>query len=356
VTTLKQTYNLKLSAAVLLLTIATAQFYWLCSFKGFAIPIALADALGSYLLLYVFFLFLDFGIKQYLHPIARYGIMVVQGFVFTIIWLVACQWMMEKSFSDIAYETFWNDTFYIRGLIAWVLICDYFIVRYFVNILAQQNDIDDKEKATLQLRKEAELFKLRHQLHPHFLFNSLNSINALIGTEPKLARNMIQQLSQYLRQTLKKEDNNSITVAEELEDLHLYLSIEQVRFGHRLVVEEQIDPACLTQLIPPFLIQPLVENAIKYGLYGTTGKVLIQVQGKMEVGHFVFTITNPFDDTATHTKGTGFGIESIRRRLYLLYAQNDLLQLHTEKRKDYLQDEAVLTPFFTAIIKIPIAL
>ncbi len=95
-------------------------------------------------------------------------------------------------------------------------------------------------KEALQLRqlaKDAELYKLRQQLQPHFLFNSLNSISALVTSRPEQARKMIQQLSDFLRGTLKKEENQWITLEEELQHLELYLDIEKVRFGHRLHTE-----------------------------------------------------------------------------------------------------------------------
>lgn len=344
--------NLRLSAAILLLTISTAQFYWLCAYKEFPIDISLADALGTNMLLYGIFMFLEYGFSSYVPPIARYGIVGAQGFALTAAWLFLSQWTLKYSFHNEAYAEFWNDTFYIRGLIGWILICDYSLINQFVKHLIKQDSFSEQEQHSLQLRKEAELFKLRQQLHPHFLFNSLNSINALIGKEPKQARTMVQQLSEFLRHTLKKEDNDLITIQEELDDLRIYLSIEQVRFGHRLTIEESIHANCLEAKIPPFLLQPLVENAIKYGLYGTTGQVNISIKGTLTDNQFTFTITNPYDPDAVNTKGTGFGLESVRRRLYLLFARNDLLTV-TDGTREIPEEDRVMR-FFEASIKIPV--
>ncbi|WP_118972438.1 sensor histidine kinase [Taibaiella koreensis] len=349
------TLNVKLSAAIILLTISTAQFYWLCAFKGFPVDIALADALGSNLLLYGIFLFLEYGFSHYVPPIARYGIIAAQSFGFCIAWLLLCQWTLKNSFDNKAYTVFWNDTFYIRGLIGWILLCDYNLINYFVRHLSNQDSLSEQEQHSLQLRKEAELFKLRQQLHPHFLFNSLNSINALIGKEPKHARTMVQQLSEFLRHTLKKEDNDLITIQEELEDLRIYLSIEQVRFGHRLTIEEHIHTDCMEARIPPFLLQPLVENAIKYGLYGTTGPVTIYIKGTLTQDQFLFSIVNPYDPDAVTTKGTGFGLESVRRRLYLLFARNDLLVVQSQPPEPD-SDPEHAHHHFTATISIPVTL
>jgi two-component system LytT family sensor kinase len=347
------TLNLKLSAAILLLTISTGQFYWLCSFKDFPIDIALADALGTNLLLYGVFLFLEYGFSQYVPPIARYGIIGVQSFGFAAAWLFLSQWTLKNSFDNKDYAIFWNETFYIRGLIGWILICDYNLINYFVKHLSREDSLNEQEQHSLQLRKEAELFKLRQQLHPHFLFNSLNSINALIGKEPKHARIMVQQLSEFLRHTLKKEDNDLITIKEELDDLRIYLSIEQVRFGHRLTIEENIHADCMDAKIPPFLLQPLVENAIKYGLYGTIGPVTIYIKGMLTNDQFIFSIVNPYDPDAVTTKGTGFGLESVNRRLYLLFARNDLLKVSNDEL-DKGENPDSLHHYFTATINIPI--
>lgn len=350
-----KTLNVKLSAAILLLTIATAQFYWLCAFKEFPVDIALADALGSNLLLYGIFLFLEYGFSHYVPPIARYGIIAAQSFGFAAAWLFLSQWTLKNSFDNKDYAAFWAETFYIRGLIGWILLCDYNLINYFVKHLSNQESLNEQEQHSLQLRKEAELFKLRQQLHPHFLFNSLNSINALIGKEPKHARTMVQQLSEFLRHTLKKEDNDLITIKEELEDLRIYLSIEQVRFGHRLTIEEHIHADCMDAKIPPFLLQPLVENAIKYGLYGTTGPVSIYIKGTLTSEQFIFSIVNPYDPDAVTTKGTGFGLESVRRRLYLLFARNDLLTVNSDRPASE-NDKEQPHDYFTATIHIPVSL
>ena len=117
------------------------------------------------------------------------------------------------------------------------------------------------------------------QLQPHFLFNSLNSINALIGFKPDEARKMIHQLSDFLRGTLKKDDDQlQVTLNDELQHLNLYLEIEKVRFGHRLQTEISCDERSGSAKLPSMLLQPIVENAIKFGLYDTTGEVVVSLR------------------------------------------------------------------------------
>jgi len=197
---------------------------------------------------------------------------------------------------------------------------------------------NDAEK----LSRDAELYKLRQQLQPHFLFNSLNSISALIGSDPSQARNMIHQLSDFLRTTLRKEEEQWVKMEEELQSLELYLEIEKVRFGHRLSTSIVKDEESLHMLIPPMLLQPVVENAIKFGLYDTTDAVTIYISVLYENDSLKVIVQNPFDpETAGPRHGTGFGLNSVKRRLYLLFARTDLVETSA---KDHV---------FTTTINIP---
>ncbi|MES2690069.1 MAG: histidine kinase [Bacteroidota bacterium] len=230
-------------------------------------------------------------------------------------------------------------------------------VRYFFNLLnitllsvfmylwfyfRDEKQRQDQLLQAQTLNKEAELVSLRQQLQPHFLFNSLNSISALVGTRPEEARKMIHQLSEFLRGTLRKEDYATFSLADELQHLQLYLDIEKVRFGHRLSTTLAADENTLQSKIPPLILQPLVENAIKFGLYDVAGEVNINVTCRLEDNYLSVTITNPFDpQTSTPKKGAGFGLTSVQRRLYLLHARNDLLMT---QHKDNL---------FTTTVKIP---
>jgi two-component system, LytTR family, sensor kinase len=198
----------------------------------------------------------------------------------------------------------------------------------------EQKTMNERKVDAERLAKEAELFKLRQQLQPHFLFNSLNSISALTGTQPEKARHMIHQLSDFLRGTLRKDDQQWSTLEEEIKYLELYLEIEKVRFGHRL----QTDIICAEELmpykLPSLLLQPVVENAIKFGLYDTTGEVMIKLEATAENNYLKIKVENPFDpETSQPLKGTGFGLTSIQRRLFLLFARQDLLSTEKDETK-----------------------
>jgi len=244
-----------------------------------------------------------------------------------------------------------NDTMYINQLyqstglrfgIGFLLVSCIAMMSLLWYNQQDQKKMDAHKAETEQLAREAELYKLRQQLQPHFLFNSLNSISALTALQPEKARHMINQLSEFLRGTLRKDEKQWNTLKEEMQYLELYLEIEKVRFGHRLQTAVDCDEASLDLKLPSLLLQPVVENAIKFGLYDTTGDVLIKVKAQKKDNSLEVFVENPFDpETSQPLKGTGFGLPSIQRRLFLLFARQDLLI--TKKEDNH----------FTTIILIP---
>jgi len=252
------------------------------------------------------------------------------------------EWISEQALlplheGNTSYLNFFNQSEPIRWAIAFLMITSAGLINLFYNKWKEEQDLYEREASTHVMVKEAELQKLQLQLQPHFLFNSLNSINALIMTQPDKAGKMVQQLSDFLRATLKRADEQWITLAKEIEYLQLYLSIEKVRFGHRLDVRMDLDDQIQLWLIPPLLLQPLVENAIKFGLYGTTGQVIVHLSTQRAGNSLLVAITNPFDEDMQPAEGSGFGLSGLRRRLYLLYARNDLLSTRTEENKFIVQ-------------------
>ena len=248
---------------------------------------------------------------------------------FAILWLFLCRWLLDLTVKF--YETspdFLHRSLPIRFTIAQLILGCIALVSALWYNWSEQKENEARKADAEKLSKDAELFKLRQQLQPHFLFNSLNSINALIGMKPDEARKMVQQLSDFLRGTMRKEENQLITFSEELEYLKLYLEIEKVRFGYRLKTETDIEDASLVWKIPSLLLQPLMENAIKFGLYGTTGEVTIGLRARVVDKHLVVAVMNPFDPDMQMPPGTGFGLNSVKRRLYLLFGRNDLVEIN----------------------------
>ncbi len=229
-------------------------------------------------------------------------------------------------FNDVNYLHFLESSMPIRFIISLLVISFVTLLNWMWSNLQEQTEQEKRRADAKQLVKEAELARLRQQLQPHFLFNSLNSISALAGSKPNEARKMIQQLSDFLRGTLKKDDQECVELKEELEHLKLYLEIEKVRFGYRLQIDINFEENSLTLSIPPLLLQPIVENAIKFGLYDTIDEITISICSYAKDGLLYVCVKNPFDTHAqTANQGTGFGLSSIQRRLFLLYARNDLI-------------------------------
>jgi two-component system, LytTR family, sensor kinase len=240
------------------------------------------------------------------------------------------------------YEHFLDQSFPLRTVFAWLTISLFTATAWLWFTFRDQQEIENRRNANEKLAREAELSRLRQQLQPHFLFNSLNSISALVGTKPEEARRMIQQLSDFLRGTLRKDDQQLVTLSEELDHLQLYLDIEKVRFGHRLKTHIDLDQHVPGMKIPSLLLQPVVENAIKFGLYDTTGEIIIRITAKKQEQYLFISVENPFDPvTARPKQGTGFGLNSVQRRVYLLYGRQDLLTTS--------QDDMI----FTTSLKIP---
>lgn len=224
------------------------------------------------------------------------------------------------------YLQFLRANFYLRWSFLGLAEQMVALLALVVSKLERQEEMQKREAQLLQLSKDAELAQLRQQLQPHFLFNSLNSINALVISQPQKAREMVLQLSDFLRGTIRKDSQSWISLEEELNYLKMYLDIERVRFGHRLEVDFDVNQEFYSIKLPQLLIQPLVENAIKHGLYGVTGRVKIEVSGYKEGSYFILEVCNPFEPESTAPEGTGFGLSSVERRLFLLFGRTDLLE------------------------------
>lgn len=287
---------------------------------------ALDSAICNSLLLLISLLVMNM-LRYYLPSGRQYINIFSICLILTIAWLFLTRWILQLSLGhNPGYTDILQHSLSIRFSIAFLLLgCVTMISMLWFNQLEQKENETRKSDAE-KLAREAELFKLRQQLQPHFLFNSLNSINALIGSRPAEARKMVQQLSDFLRGTLKKEETQWVTLSEELQYLQLYLDIEKVRFGNRLATVIEIEEEAHPLKLPALLLQPVVENAIKFGLYDTIGETVIRIIAVKNGNNLEITVSNPFDpETSSPKQGTGFGLNSVQRRLYLLFARNDLL-------------------------------
>lgn len=300
--------------------------YLILLHSGFAWKTSLIDSAITNTVLAAGCLVLGTILRYYLPKNGDYYNLIGIGFVITLIWLFASRSILVYLLKTNEYEHFFTASFPIRFTMGLLLVGFMGLIGVLWYTQQDQKESEKRRTEAEQLTKEAELFKLRQQLQPHFLFNSLNSISALVGTRPDEARKMIQQLSDFLRGTLKREEHQWISLKEELQYLQLYLEIEQVRFGNRLSTNIESDDKTCAMKIPAMLLQPLVENAIKFGLYDTTGETLITLHASAIDNVLQITVQNPFDpETSSPKQGTGFGLSSVQRRLYLLFGRNDLV-------------------------------
>ncbi len=210
----------------------------------------------------------------------------------------------------------------------------YTIYVVFFSAINYYQNFKEKIKQESELKalvREAELQALKSQINPHFLFNSLNSVSSLTVSDPEKAQEMVINLSNFMRYSLMHNQTETVPFCKELDNIKLYLSIEKVRFGRKLNAEFEIDEACQNKRIPNMILQPLFENAIKYGVYETTNQVTIRTVCSCDEGNLLITISNDYDPETVHRKGEGIGLRNIRQRLAIIYKDPELLQIRDHK-------------------------
>ena len=204
----------------------------------------------------------------------------------------------------------------------------YFGVRYYESLQTQRI-------ATLQaasLAQQAQLKMLRYQLNPHFLFNTLNAISTLIlDNRNSTANNAVTGLSEFLRYTLDQDPMKKVTVAQELDALNLYLNIEKMRFGERLRLDFAIEDAASTVLVPSLLLQPLIENAIKYAVSPREQGGQIRIGAHVTGGMLQLEVADDgpgMVDATRLVNGRGVGIRNTRERLQVLYGARGIVAVN----------------------------
>ncbi len=194
----------------------------------------------------------------------------------------------------------------------WNLI--YFTYHYVSKSRKQQLDTLQLEK----LVKDLELKTIKAHINPHFIFNALNSIRALIDEEPSRARRAVTELSNILRSSLKAEKGETVTFEEEIKIVKDYLALENMRFEDRLQVLYDVDDHTLNQQVPPMMLQTLVENAIKHGISKQIKGGMVKVSSGLKDQNHILTVQNTGFLNGNSNK-QGFGIASTQDRLHLLY-------------------------------------
>jgi len=199
-----------------------------------------------------------------------------------------------------------------------------------------------KEMSEAELRllsRDAELKALKLQLNPHFLFNSLNSISALVTTNAPLARKMIARLSDVLRMTLDSHDRQMAPLRYELDFARAYLDIELIRFGDRMDYQQEVDPSLLNKWVPVMLLQPLMENAVKHGIANRLAGGTVRLSIRPSAENMIIEVSNQLNDDQ-HIDSrmlfhNGTGLSNLRKRLDRLYEEAYRVDIDTGRKGEF---------------------
>jgi len=310
---------------------------------GGDINIIVVDAVVSILLFSIFALFLWFPLealsksrKSYLSHVIN---LTVVGGVVIVSWIYSARLIITAFLPE--YDQFWTNSLSFRiseGLLLYALV----VLIYYLEItLHNLSEKKARESELETLVRDTELKMLRSQINPHFLFNSLNSISSLTVTDPEKARAMVIKLSEFMRYALSRKNDQLVPLSSELECIRLYIDIEKIRFGDRMEAEEEIDENALEARLPVMLLQPLYENAVKHGVYESTGHIKISTKINLLGESVEIVVINNYDTDATPVKGTGTGLLNTARRLDLQYGKRSMMETYKSEGR------------FTARIVIP---
>jgi len=247
--------------------------------------------------------------------VSCYAFALLQRIVVNGSWMVLTDDMEMRSILEIFGATM--QSMYL--FLSWSAI--YFGVKYY-------ESLQEQREATLKaatLAQEAQLKMLRYQLNPHFLFNTLNAISTLIlDNENRTANQTVMRLSEFLRYTLDQDPMKKVTLRQEIEAMNLYLTTEKLRFGDRLRLEYAIEDGALEALVPSLLLQPLIENSVKYAVSPSEKGGAIRIEGRTRGAMLELAVADDgpgLNVCATPRAGRGVGLRNTRERLAVLYEE-----------------------------------
>ncbi|MBI2946511.1 MAG: histidine kinase [Verrucomicrobia bacterium] len=268
---------------------------------------------------------------------ARHAVIhLAAGAVFSLGWMALRAgvgiWQGSATGETIAFAALFRSllakTFYFNLFVYWVVVSVAHAFGYY-------RRFHEREIKTLELEKcltQAKLQALQMQLNPHFLFNTLHAISALVHKDAEAADRMISRLSLLLRYTLESTDAHEVSLKQELAFLDRYLEIEQTRFGHRLTVLRDIDPEAMDAQVPNLLLQPLVENAIRHGVepQSKPGRIEVRAQRRNEQLQ-IEVCDNGTGFSQGQLTAEGVGLTNTRARLEQLYGSNQRIEFSNAK-------------------------
>jgi two-component system LytT family sensor kinase len=230
-------------------------------------------------------------------------------------WIVEPEWQIKTMFEIFASTV---STTYL--LLCWSAL--YFGIKYYESLQRQR----EAALRSAALAQEAQLKMLRYQLNPHFLFNTLNAISTLIlDNQNRTANHAVTRLSEFLRYTLDQDPMKKVTLRQEMEALDLYMNTERLRFGSRLKLEYAVEEPALEAHVPSLLLQPLIENAVKYAVSPREEGGMIRIEGRVRGAMLEVTVIDDgpgLRDGNALIEGRGVGLRNTRERLNVLYGEH----------------------------------
>lgn len=257
-------------------------------------------------------------------------IAVIAGYVLSILFL-SLRLLLYLAVFNAAYELSWLDMA-IQIINFWFVYFVWSVVYYFYHYLLTIRRVEIRQLKMQATLKEAELNKLKSQLNPHFMFNAMNSIRALIDEDPKKAKEAVTKLSSILRQTLTLEKNLLIPFDREMQLVKDYLDLESIRFEERLHCTYDIEPGSHHYNVPPMILQTLVENAIKHGISNLTEGGMITIKTRIQKDKkLLIEISNSGTYNPDITPQSGYGLKNTRDRLAHVFADDASFSIFNEK-------------------------
>lgn len=288
----------------------------------------IVDFIVGYISISLLFLLLKFQLKNKSHPIKSFVILVIPGIYFSaLLWTLLISYLSKTLRSEgfIFSPLYFVKAFsYLIVVIAFVGL--FYLINHWLNLKKQK----ELTLAATNLANEAQLQMLRYQINPHFLFNALNTIRSMVEEDKTIARNMITELSNFFRYSLSQKGTTDI-LENEVNAIKNYLEIQKIRFEEKLIISYDIDEKLCQLKIPFFIILPLVENAIKYGLETSKMPLQIKICAKAN-SHLEISVHNT--GSLVHDKksvdGTQTGIENTKKRLSLHFPDNFSFELYQQ--------------------------
>ncbi len=248
------------------------------------------------------------------------------SFVFSSFYII-----IHRIVSDLIIDDFGIDFIFLEllqsALSVWVVFMFWSLFYFLFHFIQNYRKEEIKNLRWQAIRNEIELNKIKSQLNPHFIFNSMNIIRALVEEDPKVAKDSITRLSNILRSSMLMGRKRVIKFSEELQLVHDYLNLEKTRFEERLSLAFEIDDACLDHDIPPMILQTLVENGIKHGVSHLPDGGAVKVSAKLDGSDLCIEILNSGIYHTDPNKEIGFGLINTQQRLQLLYGKEAMFSI-----------------------------